>query len=273
MKPLQLLQLLLILTVLLACSKEPEAKWKLLWEDDFSRKDFIDTSKWSYIDRNYNLDREAIPYSISSFVKVEEGNLVLTTLVIKDKNGNDRAIGGGLQTKNKKSIKYGKVEVRAKFGSAQGINSAIWMLADKPKYEVNNPEYKKYAHYNGEIDIVEHINFDTNIYQTIHTYYTYKLKENNPPNQIKLKKDASKYVIYGVEIYEDKIVLFVDGQKTFEYPRIETNKIGQFPFDQDYYLIMEQGLGKKDSWQGGIDFKDLPVKMYIDWVKFYEKDE
>ena len=228
---------------------------------------------WSYINRNYELDREAVPYSISSCIKVEEGNLVLTAFVIKDKNSNDRAVSCGLQTKNKKTIKYGRVEVRAKLESAQGINSAIWMLADKPKYGADNPEYKKYAHYNGEIDIVEHINFDENIYQTIHTYFTYKLKEKNPIHLVKLKKDVSKYVIYGVEIQEDKIVYFVDGQKTFEYPKIETDKTGQYPFDQDYYLMIEQGLGIKGSWQGPVDLKDLPVKMYIDWVKFYEKNE
>ncbi len=263
----------LITTFSLSCSKQPSTKWKLIWEDNFSNKNHLDTSKWSYINRNYALKREGTTFNMSSCVKIQEGNLVLTTFHIKNKNGDDSAVGCGVQTKNKKSIRYGKLEIRAKFESAQGINSAIWMLANKPKYGNDNPEYKKYAHYNGEIDIVEHINFSTNIYHTIHSYFTYKLKINDPPQKIKLQRDVSKYIIYGVELHENKIIFFVDGKKTFEYPKILTDKPGQYPFDQDYYLMIEHGLGKEGSWQGTINLKNLPINLYVDWVKFYKKIE
>ena len=94
--------LLIILLPFISCSTLTETQWKLIWVDDFLSND-IDTSMWSYINRNYELDREAVPYSISSCIKVEEGNLVLTAFVIKDKNSNDRAVSCGLQTKNKKT--------------------------------------------------------------------------------------------------------------------------------------------------------------------------
>ncbi len=263
----------LIATLLLSCFKQPSTIWKLTWEDNFSKKNHLDTSKWSYINRNYALKREATPFDMSSCVKIEQGNLVLTSFQIKNKKGRNSAVGCGIQTKSKKSIRYGKIEIRVKFESAQGINSAIWMLANEPKYGTNNPEYKKYAHYNGEIDIVEHINFSSDIYHTIHSYFTYKLKINDPPQKIKLQKDVSEYNIYGVEIHENKIIFFINGKKTFEYPKIISDKLGQYPFDQDYYLMIEHGLGKEGSWQGSINLKDLPINMYVDWVKFYKKIE
>ena len=267
MKSLTLFPPILFILIFTGCSNPPSQKWNLIWVEDFS-KNTLDTSKWSYINRNHALKREGISFNMSSCININEGHLILTALVIKD-----RAIGCGLQTKNKKSIQYGKIEIRAKFESAQGINSAIWMLADKPKYGANEPEYKKYAHYNGEIDIVEHINFSPNIYHTVHSYFTYKLKINNPPQKIKLKKDVSKYIIYGVEIHKNKIIFFMNGKKTFEYPKIKKDNPEQYPFDQNYYLMLEHGLGKEDSWQGSVNMKDLPIQMSVDWVKFYEKAE
>jgi len=261
----------LFATLSLSCSERPSTKWALIWGDDFSKKNHLDTSSWSYINRNHALKREGTPFNISSCAKIEEDNLVLTTLHIKNKKGDDSAVGCGVQTKNKKIIRYGKVEIRAKFESAQGINSAIWMLANTPKYGIKDPEYKKYAHYNGEIDIVEHINFSTDIYQTIHSYFTYKLKINDPSQNIELQKDVSKFITYGVEIHKNNIIFFIDGKETFNYPKIKTDEIGQFPFDQNYYLMIEHGVGKEGSWQGLVNTKDLPVKMYIDWVKFYEQ--
>jgi len=259
---------LLPLILLFSCSKLPETKWKLIWKDDFLKKE-VDTSNWSYIDRNYAIKKSGISFDIKSCVKVDNGILILTALAIQNNN----AIGCGLQTKSKKTIRYGKIEVKAKFGSAQGINSALWMLADNPKYGKDKEEYKKFLHYNGEIDIVEHINFSSDIYHTVHSYFTYKLKINTPPQKIKLKKNVAEYHVYSIEIHKDIICFFVDGYKTFEYPRLQDNDPEQFPFDQDYYLLMEHGLGEKDSWQGIVNNKDLPINMHIDWVKFYEKIE
>lgn len=266
----------LIFAILLVFSNQIKAGWKLVWEDDFLQNDYLDTSKWSFINRNYvnpPLNWKTVSVNIPSCVKVVGGNVELTAFV----DDNHRAIGCGITTKKKKSVKYGKVEVKAKFESAQGINSAIWMLADNPQYEPNNPIWIKNTHFNGEMDIVEHINFDSNIYQTIHTYFTHSVKgvklpvSLNPPNMIKIKKNVSDYVVYGVEIYADKIIYFVDGQKTFEYQKTTLDKKIQFPFDQAYYLMLEQGIGTVGSWQGPVNLKNLPVKMSIDWVKFYEK--
>lgn len=51
----------------------------------------------------------------------------------------------------------------------------------------------------------------------------------------------------------------------FVLPIIE----GQFPFYQPYYLLIDMQLG--GSWVGAVDPKELPVEMWVDWVKYYEK--
>ena len=37
-----------------------------------------------------------------------------------------------------------------------------------------------------------------------------------------------------------------------------------------YYLLIDMQLG--GSWVGGVDPKDLPVEMLVDWVRSYEKE-
>ena len=77
------------------------------------------------------------------------------------------------------------------------------------------------------------------------------------------------YNVYAVEMYPDSVVFFINDVKNFTYPRIETDKEGQFPFDKPYYLLIDMQLG--GNWVGAIDPKDVPVEMKVDWVRYYKK--
>ena len=69
--------------------------------------------------------------------------------------------------------------------------------------------------------------------------------------------------------YGKTLVFAVNHRHTYTYPRIDTDKEGQFPFYQPYYLLIDMQLG--GSWVGAVDPKELPVEMWVDWVKYYEK--
>ena len=71
-------------------------------------------------------------------------------------------------------------------------------------------------------------------------------------------------------IREAIVLLSVNDTRTFCYPRIETDKQGQFPFDKPYYLVIDQQLG--GDWVGDVAMEDLPMQMEIDWVRFYQKE-
>ena len=60
------------------------------------------------------------------------------------------------------------------------------------------------------------------------------------------------------------------GRRTFAYPKIETDKDGQFPFDKPYYLLVDMQL--EGGCVGPVDTHDLPVEMYVDWVRYYQRD-
>ena len=244
-------------------SKNVNSNFRLIFVDNFN-KNVLDTSKWSVIDRNRKgWNKEG--FESGEFVKIQDGKLIINAYYKKDSNGNDSLIIGGVQTKNKVFIKYGKVEVRAKLTKTKGLNSAIWMLADKPKYGKGNPEFRKYTHYNGEIDILERINNEDTARNNIHTYNTFNKLDKSPANIIKLK--VKEFHIYSVEILPEEIRFFIDGKITLKFERDKKNEFKQYPFDQEYYLMIEMLTGE---WPGPVTGEHLPAKMFIDWVKIYE---
>ena len=258
---------LCVATVLLAAlplsagnkpQKEKSPKWKLIWKDEFKKDGVIDTAKWSKIPRGKS-DWNNFMSDDDRLYDVKDGKLILRGIV-NDRRDQDTAtyITGGVYSKGKFSIKNGKVEIRAKLPSAQGCWPAFWMLPDTAKWP-----------YGGEIDIMERLNHDDIVYQTVHSPYTFIQKiTDNPQHSGTSKLNAEEFNVYGVEKYPDKIVFTLNGKKTFEYPRIETDVEGQFPYDDEpYYILMDMQLG--GSWVGNVDPAQLPVEMEIDWIRVY----
>ena len=208
--------------------------YELIWEEDFKGKS-INTGKWSKITRGKPVENKGIA-----------------------PNDTARFLTGGISTKGKFSICYGKVEVKAKLEAAQGAWPAIWMLPEKGEWPKG-----------GEIDIMERLNHDDFVHQTIHTHYTHTLNEKqNPPHTAKAAIDSDGYNVYGVEILPDKIVFSVNGKTTHTYPKIETDKEGQFPFGTPYYILIDMQI--EGAWVGKANPEELPVRMITDWVKVYK---
>lgn len=260
MKKTFLLISALCIIVYLTFSCKSKDRWQLVWEENFNQTDSFDSRYWSKIPRdrpdwaNYMSDNDLC-------YDMKDGNLILRGIVNPD-TVNDKVpyITGGVWTKDKMQFRNGRLEIRAKLGEATGAWPAIWMLPqDKPWPE------------GGEIDIMEHLNFDSIAYQTVHSHYTYNLKMNDPNHGKTNKMKRNEYNIYTVEMYPDSLVFFINDSKTFTYPRIETDKEGQFPFDYPFYLLIDMQL--EGSWVGKANPNELPVEMHIDWVKFYQKPE
>ena len=244
-------------------------KYKLVWQEDFKGSSF-DAKSWSKIPRDRPDWKRHMSYD-DRLYEVKDGKLILYGVnndgtYQYDLNGDGkleadtaRFVTGGLYTKHKKTIEYGKVEVRAKLGQAQGAWPAIWMLPDRENAWPMG----------GEIDIMEHLNYDPMAYQTVHTYYTHILKlDSNPPHFATGKIDTNGYNVYAVEILPDELIFSINGEKTFSYPRIQTDKEGQYPFGAPFYLLIDMQI--EGSWVGKADPSQLPVKMEIDWVKMYK---
>ncbi|AZA84337.1 beta-glucanase [Chryseobacterium lactis] len=224
------------------------------WVEDFNQKDGFDTTIWSKIPAGKS-DWDKHMSDNNACYAMRDGKLVLRGIVNPNTSIDSRPyLTGGVQSKDKKDFGLGRIEIRAKFSSARGAWPALWMLSSTGNY----PE-------GGEIDIMEHLNYDKLVYQTIHTKYTLANGNPNVPQRFAQVPIAEGFNTYAIEKHQDSIVFFVNNKRSFAYPRTTTN---QFPFaDVNHYLLLDMQLG--GSWVGHVDPTTLPVEMEIDWVKFY----
>ena len=251
--------ILLLFIHLCGCSRHINIrKGVLQWEEDFNQTQSFDQSKWSKIPRGTS-DWNRYMSDFDSCYAMRDGKLILrglnNTTVTTD---TARYLTGGVYTKDKVSFGFGRIEVRAKLNGAKGAWPAFWMLPDNAQWPGG-----------GEIDIMERLNYDTFAYQTIHSHYTYTLKIKEPKQSATGAIDPSGFNTYAIEKYPDSVVFLINNKRTFSYPRIQTDKEGQFPYDKhNFYLLLDMQLG--GSWVGAVEPKDLPVEMEIDWVRFYK---
>ena len=235
--------------------------WKLVWSDEFNNA-ALDSTKWNIVpvgtsDWNRHASDNPDCFAFS------DGKLLLKGIVNTDTSKDKRPyLTGGIYSKGKFAFQYGKIEIHAKLGCAKGAWPAMWMLSEKDKYG----PYPR----NGEIDIMEHLNYDTIVYQTTHSYYTLELKQdNNPPHYGTASLDINSFNTFGLEWDADQLIFSVNGKQTFRYPRVANVDASQWPYDQPFYVLIDQQLG--GNWVGKVAADQLPVQMEVDWVRVYQK--
>jgi beta-glucanase (GH16 family)/Tfp pilus assembly protein PilF len=255
--------------------RNEQTKWELVWEDNFNNG-YLDTTHWSKIGLfstpKWKMPKEKWRDNTGCFryitdtddrvVQFDAENILLRGIVNNDTiNGDPRPmLTGGIYSYNKFAFQYGRIEVRAKLDPAHGAWPAIWMLSEKDIYPDQN---------NGEMDIMERLNHDSFAYQTTHNHATITLKQETPKKYNTGKIDPSGYNTYSVSWYPDKLVYAINGIETITYPKVAGGNTYQWPFDQPFYLIIDQQL--EGSWPGKVtNLKELPINMTVDWVKLYQ---
>lgn len=236
-------------------------RYRLVWMEDFNGTG-LDYSRWSKIKRAYQAPWLKYMSSDSSLYSVEKGRLRLYARENMNIDPNDtaRILTGGVSTENKVTVKYGKVEVKARVKGAEGAWPAIWLLANDRRYRT----YPIYA----EIDFMEHYNQDDFVWQTVHNNYTDILGfKDKPKYQVKTPIDSGKYNVYGVEILPEMIVLSVNGKETMKYPNLHKDKEHQYPYGCEKYLMIDMQVGNK--WLKHVDLAHFPCYIDVDWVKVY----
>ncbi len=238
-----------------------KAQWKLVWVDNFN-KNCLDTTVWGYMKRGRDASRKYHSSNPDCYA-FRKGKLIIKGIKNPDRSSDTASyLTGGITTQDKKAFKPPfKVEIRAKIGSAKGAWPAFWMMPF-----VNENGWPK----DGEIDIMEHLNYDRFVYHTVHSAYTKADRNAKPQRFTKSDILPDKFNTYGVEVTENYVFFSVNGKETLTYPRVDKDSLkGQFPFFRDWYLMLDMQLG--GSWVGKLDPDDLPVEMEIDWVKYYRR--
>ena len=255
--------LLIVISLVRTSYAQEHRRYALIWHDEFD-SGVLDNKVWSKIWRS-KADWAIHMSSHDTLYAFEDGDLVLRGMV-NDFLPDDEAsfLTGGVWSLYRKSFGFGRIDIRAKFDVAQGFWPAIWMMPQANK-ALNWP-------YGGEIDIMEHFRDNPYINHTVHSNYTYNLNKRYLPTHVAYPKyNEGEYNTYGMERFQDSLVFFLNGKRTFNYPRFRNGENGQFPFSQhDFYLILDAQLGRDRS--PYIDTAKLPVELCVDYVRYYEVD-
>jgi beta-glucanase (GH16 family) len=233
--------------------------WELIFKDEFNRSGSFDTTKWIFCERHNAAWTKYLTPS-SDYAYQEGGNLVLRMDNKTIPGDSVPYHSGGIKTQTKFSFLFGKVEVRAKFNQGKGSWPAIWMM----------PENSTYGGWpnSGEIDIMEHVNNENVVHQTIHNASVTGANGGSTATKSG-PYNSTGYNIYGIVWTPDEIQFYVNNQHRYTYKKTANATSKEWPFDKPFHLILNQSGGA--GWPGPITDADLPFSMYVDWVKVYKE--
>lgn len=238
----------------------------LVWAEEFE-SDTLDLSSWSYDTGNgcpslCGWGNNELEYYTDS---PENSYVADGKLVIEAKN---ESIMGAhyssakLVTRDKKTFKYGRIDVRAKMPTGQGIWPAIWML----------PAENVYGGWpaSGEIDITELVgNEPEKIHGTVHYGSSLGYHQSSGDSYSLAAGDFSDdFHVFSVIWAKDTIQWLVDGV-TFHSASRATLGTNTYPFNESFYLIMNVAVG--GNWPGSpTDETAFPQTMIVDYVRVFQ---
>lgn len=233
--------------------------FNLVWSDEFDGDGSFDSNKWSYAKRGRVAWNKYITQD-QAYAHQKNGHLILT-MDNKHIAGDTMPYhSGGIQSSRKFNLKYGKVEVRAKFTQGKGSWPAIWMMPEPQHARGTWPDC-------GEIDIMEHVNNEPVVHQTLHNA-AHTAKSGVSTATMSSTYNADDYNIYSMIWTPASITFYLNNEPTYTYtkPKEWSNK--QWPYDVPFYIILNQAGGA--GWPGKLDEADLPFQMKVDYVRVYD---
>lgn len=238
--------------------------YRLVFSDEFNQYS-LDSSKWNsgyrwghevinneeqyYVDRINNPDFGHSPFEFDGNHMTI--NATRTPDHLRSSANGKSYLSGALTTYNKFTMKYGYVEMRAKFPKGKGIWPALWLL------------HQNESDRTPEIDIVEFIGDDPyNVYHTFHWVENWSNRRS--PYMVASGPDYSQdFHTYAVKWEPGKITWYIDGQERNSFSN------GNVSWENMYILV---NLAVGGSWPGSPDGNtQFPARYQIDYIRAYQK--
>mmetsp|Transcript_12371 Transcript_12371/g.26049 ORF Transcript_12371/g.26049 Transcript_12371/m.26049 type:complete len:476 (+) Transcript_12371:192-1619(+) len=241
----------------------------LHWSDEFDVDGSPDPSKWDYdlgdgCDMNlcgWGNNEQEYYTNAPNNVKIENGVLRISaklTTGYPQPYTSTRMI-----TRGKMSFKYGRIRFRARLAGCTAIGTwpALWLLP-------TNWAYGGWPN-SGELDVMETVGHAPDMFfGTIHTLRTIQ----SSPKGSHLSKSKSEWHIFEMDWQENKIRMAIDKQVYLQYDKDPGMTWKEWPFDQEFHILMNVAVGGNWGGQQGVDstaFEGDGQFMEIDWVRLY----
>ncbi|MFT4093626.1 MAG: glycoside hydrolase family 16 protein [Niabella sp.] len=252
----------------------PPKGYKLVWADEFNKNGMVDTSVWQF--ENGFVRNHELQWYQPQNAWCENGKLVIEArretkpnpLFKQGSNSwreNRKTIGytsASINTKESKTWKYGRFEIRAKIIAKPGLWPAIWTLGELGEWPRN-----------GEIDIMEYYKGDILANVATGTSERYKAKwfsTKKPYTSFNDPDWDKKFHIWRMDWDEQHIKLYVDDLLLNEVRLSDAlNPDGSNPFRQPHYLLLNLAIGGDNG--GDPSGTAFPSRYEVDYVRVYRK--
>ena len=263
----------------------------MIFNDEFDGGK-LDTNKWSY-DEGFLLEEDDIntagwgnqelEYYTRDNVSVKDGKLnidmkkqskIFTQKGDSTKKAEAKYSSGKITTKDKFSVKYGRVDFRAKMPTGTGVWPAMWMLP-------NDSVYGSWP-LSGEIDVFEGRGRTPNmVFGTLHygSQWPNNINSSDAFDMTKngnVKTGIDDWHVYSVVWDAENIKIYCDGKCYFKCTAGEwysgSDRGNTYaPFDQRFYLILNLAAG--GTFDSGYvpDDNFTSAMMEVDYVRVYQR--
>jgi len=226
--------------------------YTLVWSDEFNGTS-VDPNNWNFETGNLNVNNEKEYYQAQN-ATVANGNLVITA--------KNESVGGWpytsarMNTANKITAKYGRIEARIKMPMGAGLWPAFWMLGT----DISTVSWPNC----GEIDIMEHVNADSLNYGTMH----WNSGNGAASYGLNIATSPSNYHVYAIEWDANSIKWYVDST-LYCTGNIANNINNTAAFQLPFFIVLNLAVAGDFPGQT-VDLGKLPASMYVDYIRVYK---
>ncbi|PZP51161.1 MAG: beta-glucanase [Pseudopedobacter saltans] len=253
-------------------NKVPESigAYKLVWNDEFDKDGKPDPSKWAF-DNGFIRNQEPQWYQPENAV-CKNGFLEITAIKEEKQNPNYDSTSKDwrlnrktahytsscLITKGIFDFTYGKIFMRGKIDTKQGMWPAFWMLGSN-RGPVRWPAC-------GEVDIMEF--YRKKLLGNI--FWEGGMKDTKIPLDKLGEGWSDEFHEWELEWTKDSMIITQDGKlvNSFDISKTINKKMGNNPFHEKMYLVLNLALGQGRE---SIPDENLPAKFIVDYVRVYQK--
>ena len=105
---------------------------------------------------------------------------------------------------------------------------------------------------------------------SIHTAKNHRRRGNHNRRVSGVKDAHTAFHVYACDGTPDRVEFFVDDRKFYSYKN-EGRGAEQWPFDQDFHLILNVAVGGAWAARRGIDDSAFPCAMEVAFVKVFQR--
>lgn len=237
--------------------------YSLVWNDEFEGNE-LNENDWNYeIGTGSNgWGNNESQYYLKENTEVNNGILSITAR--QQSYNTSNYTSSRITTQNRRSFKYGRIDIRAALPKGQGLWPALWMLGDN----ITSVSWPKC----GEIDIMELVGgtesgkSDRTIHGTVHWENNGNHAEYGSRNSL-LKGDFSEeFHVFSIIWNEEYIRWYRDD---IPYSTIDIS--GLSAFHDKFFLIFNVAVG--GNWPGYPDATTkFPQSMHVDYIRVFQEN-